>query len=308
MFAIPFLESRSSRGSSREMRTSHPRGRAAALRGTTFPIRGWFAGRSARGRCAFTLIEVLVVVAIIALLLSILLPSLQRAREQGQQAVCLANQHTLALAFVQYAAEFRDAIVMSFTDQYSWVDWPKLPNGHYLTESELQRATDIEAHKRGIRDGKLYRYTKTVEVYHCPSDGRDRRVAVGGSLAYVTYSMLNCMNGDDGWESTIGGTHVTKVTSAIRRPADKIVFVEESDPRGLNMGSWVMYLNREEWIDPLTVWHHGCSTLGFADGHAFVRRWVDPRTVKMSQQQQFYQQAQNNADWRYMKQSWTIAK
>ncbi len=308
MFATPFLRSRSSHRSSREMNPPHPRGHAAARRGLKCPISEWFAGRSACGQCAFTLIEVLVVVAIIALLLSILLPSLHRAREQGKQAVCLANQHTLALAFVQYAAEFRDAIVPSFTDQYSWVDWPKLPNGRYLTEDELQRATDVEAHKRAIRDGKLYRYTKAVEVYHCPSDGRDRRVSVGGALAYVTYSMLNCMNGDNEWERVIGGTRVTKLTSAIRRPGDKIVFVEESDPRGLNMGSWVMYLNHEEWIDPLTVWHHGCSTLGFADGHAFVRRWLDPRTVKMSQQQQFYQQAQNNADWRYMKRSWTVAR
>ena len=186
--------------------------------GITFPVSERFAGRHARGQHAFTLIEVLVVVAIIALLLSILLPSLHRARAQGQQTVCLANQHTLALAFVQYAAEFRDAIVLSFTDQYSWVDWPKLPNGHYLTEDELLHATDVEAHKRGIRDGKLYRYTKTVEAYHCPSDGRDKRVNVGGALAYVTYSMLNCMNGDDEWERVIGGTHVTKVTAAIRRP------------------------------------------------------------------------------------------
>ncbi|MBK9127969.1 MAG: prepilin-type N-terminal cleavage/methylation domain-containing protein [Phycisphaerales bacterium] len=55
---------------------------------------------------AFTLIELLVVVAIIALLLSILLPSLAGAREQGKRAVCLSNLSGLGKAMWQYAGEY----------------------------------------------------------------------------------------------------------------------------------------------------------------------------------------------------------
>ena len=51
---------------------------------------------------AFTLIELLVVVAIIALLLSILLPSLSNAREQGRRAKCAANLHSIALGAASY--------------------------------------------------------------------------------------------------------------------------------------------------------------------------------------------------------------
>jgi prepilin-type N-terminal cleavage/methylation domain-containing protein len=258
-------------------------------------------------RRGFTLIELLVVVAIIALLMAILLPSLRRAREQGKQTVCLANQKTLALAFVQYANENKDRIARSFTDRHSWTDWPQWENGRYLNDSELQRLKEIEPHKRGIRKGKLFPYARQEAVYHCPSDTRSNPSRAVGAIAYQTYSMLNCMNGDADWEQYVGGTRVTKLISAIHAPGDKLVFVEEADPRGLNMNSWVMWLSKEYWIDPLTVWHHGRSTLGFADGHAIVRRWLDPRTIRMSEMQEFDRPAKDNQDWHYLKKGWTIA-
>src|SRR5256885_2755904 len=58
--------------------------------------------RRLRGAPAFTLIELLVVVAIIALLISILLPALARAREQGKITVCLANLRSHGQACMTY--------------------------------------------------------------------------------------------------------------------------------------------------------------------------------------------------------------
>ena len=57
---------------------------------------------------AFTLIELLVVVAIIALLISILLPALSRARERGRITVCQANLRHIAMAANAYLLEFDD--------------------------------------------------------------------------------------------------------------------------------------------------------------------------------------------------------
>jgi len=63
---------------------------------------------AAQGRCrhAFTLIEILVVVAILALIISILLPSLKRARDRAKITVCLTNLHDTGQAMFQYTVMY----------------------------------------------------------------------------------------------------------------------------------------------------------------------------------------------------------
>ena len=64
--------------------------------------------RSPDKKNAFTLIELLVVVSIIALLVSILLPALAKAREQAKRTMCVSNQRAIATALVEYATEWND--------------------------------------------------------------------------------------------------------------------------------------------------------------------------------------------------------
>jgi prepilin-type N-terminal cleavage/methylation domain-containing protein len=61
------------------------------------------SGTRTTGHRAFTLIELLVVVAIIALLISILVPSLNKARDQVKKVACRANLHDLGLSLQEYA-------------------------------------------------------------------------------------------------------------------------------------------------------------------------------------------------------------
>jgi prepilin-type N-terminal cleavage/methylation domain-containing protein len=61
-------------------------------------------------RPAFTLLELLVVIAIIALLISILLPALARARAISQTTICGSNLRQINIALTHYAQDFKDKV------------------------------------------------------------------------------------------------------------------------------------------------------------------------------------------------------
>ncbi len=85
-------------------------------------------GSVARGpRHAFTLIELLVVVAVLALLMSILLPSLGKARQQGKKVVCLSNLRQIGLAMGEYFSESRDWFPF---EKHNFFGYPYL-HGYY---------------------------------------------------------------------------------------------------------------------------------------------------------------------------------
>jgi len=71
-------------------------------------------------RCGFTLIELLVVVAIIALLISILLPSLRRAREEAQAVVCMSNEKQILYALAMYQDEWKGYMPQNLWSEAAW--------------------------------------------------------------------------------------------------------------------------------------------------------------------------------------------
>ena len=147
----------------------------------------------------------------------------------------------------------------------------KLVRGHTDTGCWVLRPPDnatIEQKKDAIRNGALFPYVNnTIDVYRCPAD---RRIKAPGQFAFRSFSIAGGANGE-GWSRS---TQARKY-SDFKRPATKYVFLEDIDPRGYNVGSWVMNFNPPRWVDPLAMWHNERSTIGFADGYAEMHRWND---------------------------------
>jgi len=69
--------------------------------------------------------------------------------------------------------------------------------------------------------------------------------------------------------------------ATIPQPSDASVFVEESDPRGYNEGTWVM--DATGWVDGFAIFHGIITTFSFADGHVEGHRWHDGPTIIAAQ-------------------------
>lgn len=66
-----------------------------------------------KSRLAFTLMELLVVIAVIAILASLLLPALSKAKSRARMIWCLNNKRTLGLAWTMYADENSETLVLN---------------------------------------------------------------------------------------------------------------------------------------------------------------------------------------------------
>ena len=271
-----------------------------------------------KNRKGFTLIELLVVIAIIALLLSIILPSLGAAKELASGAVCVAHQRQLCTAWIAYAQENNSYMVggSNYTSTpHRWVEYPINNDGSWSSDpSEYS----LETRKNGIRAGKLFPYTQDVDLYHCSGDKK----FVKNPEPYATfrsYSITGLMNGED-FASKTGDTFTYRravtspgtpakelrlvvKTTEIRAPGNKHVFVEEDcGDQKVNAGSFVLLDGAAyDWWDVPADYHNGSSTTGFADGHAERRRWQDSDTIKLIKGEiKSDPDAPNNEDLRWM--------
>jgi prepilin-type N-terminal cleavage/methylation domain-containing protein/prepilin-type processing-associated H-X9-DG protein len=113
--------------------------------------------RASRG---FTLIELLVVISIIAVLISILLPALGRARDHAKMVICRTRLVELYRGHALYADENRG--FFPHYDKWLWPGW-----------AEVQ-GEDQPDSVRWVENGQIFKYLKNREVYFCPKDNKDR--------------------------------------------------------------------------------------------------------------------------------------
>ena len=231
----------------------------------------------------FTLVELLVVIAIIALLMSILMPALSRARDQAQTIACRSNLKNLALGWVMYVDDHDGELIegeTSYDDDTDRTGWVK-------TIREGSAYPDfIDREKEGIKKGNLWPYIKDFGVYHCPADRAMKDHAnetTGAKPLFRSYAIPGGMNGKH--SAYYPGIEVEKFMD-IKAPATKYILVEE-DHVGAdndNWGSWILNIAINSWWDGMAILHHKKACLAFADGHVEIHTWVDKSTIiKMGQ-------------------------
>jgi prepilin-type N-terminal cleavage/methylation domain-containing protein len=218
---------------------------------------------------AFTLVEMLVVIAVIGVLAAMLLPALSRAKERGNQISCRDNLHQLAIAFTLYYSENKEYFpapgskTLYGPQPEDWIWWQQYRD---ITESSI--AKDI---------GKF-----NAKVFTCPMDRDALALQAQGELPDDPYRYSYSLTSYDLTSAQINpgmSTIITKdhkvypfKSTSIRNPSSKIMLVEESRTT-INDSRWVPVevtgsgSARRTTYNYITDRHSGKGDVEFADTH-----------------------------------------
>jgi len=228
-----------------------------------------------------------VVIAIIAILAAMLLPALARAKQRATSAVCLSNEKQLASAWVMYCDDNKDMLVNferkdgpapSVDKPWCYIIAPIPPVYPPGASPEEKKKINF---REGYKQGALYVYARNPDVVHCPGDTRAKLPAASG-FSWGSCSGVGTLNGERRESDGI------YKRSQIKRPSRIMLWVEENDPRGENLGSWIMnpgtppkydYNSGASLIDSPAVFHGSSSTFNFADAHCESHKWLDGPTI-----------------------------
>jgi prepilin-type processing-associated H-X9-DG protein/prepilin-type N-terminal cleavage/methylation domain-containing protein len=246
------------------------------------------ANCSRRGLSAFTLVELLTVIAIITILAALLLPALSYVKGRATGIQCLNNNRQLMLAWRMYVEDSLDRFPSAKGGPTAWMtgnlDYNPNNSGNWDPRVDIMRSplwTDCD---------------NNAAIFKCPADPSVVLVAGQARPRVRSVSMLNWVGGrgdangnpaNMSWSNTRLGTtsgeyrvyyHMSDLMTP--GPAQVFVFVEEPMDRindGFFVTDMLTYPNKTEDIcDYPAQYHNGGANFSFADGHAQVQKWTTP--------------------------------
>ncbi len=262
-------------------------------------------------RQAFTLIELLVVIAIIAILASLLLPVLAKAKDQARRISCINDEKQLVITWNLYACDNRDFLTPNGAGQ------PR-PTGPYmwvLGDNHGYQPAFIDTRFLVDPEYALFApYLKSPAVYKCPADQSTLKVS-GRDVPKIRSYAMNCYMGspvqgiNEPFHMAMGYQIFIKSTQLGGKvPAMRFLFTDVN-PASICSPAFGVDMAGDTIFHYPSALHGGLGVLAFVDGHAEAHKWVDPRTRKNASAGQVIHHedsSPNNLDLKWLKERTTF--
>lgn len=215
----------------------------------------------------FTLVELLVTISVIAILATLLIPAVLKAKVRVQGTVCVNNLGQLQKCWMMYADDHNDFVPPNISANTNGA-WRSTPDS-WIGSSSALRDTNTDA----IKNGLLFRYdyNRSVGLYLCPGDHSKVLLSNGklGPRRTRSYSM----NGNLGGRTNEVQRTVLS-TKQIREPSQLFVFVDE-DAESIDDAHFLVWPNPDNrWVNLPAGRHNQGGVLSFADGHVESWHWL----------------------------------
>lgn len=222
---------------------------------------------------AFTLLELLVVIGIIALLAAMLVPGLSRAKTRAQAIHCMNNLKQLQLAWQLYADDHDDWIVPNAP--WEW-DSPEC----YWVRGKMSYGLDNtdNTNTAYLTGGYLGPYHRSAAIFKDPADQSvadiDGRLHPRARTVAMNHWMGTCLGT---WWSE--GRVFLKTTQIVTPPPSAaFVFILQRED-AIEDAWFLIEMDQGRSVNWPGAYHNRGENLSFADGHVEKRNWVDARTT-----------------------------